>query len=81
MERLQALISPKTVALIGASENAQKLTARPMSFMKMHGFIGDIFPVNPNHEVIDGLKAYKTLKDIPVPVSYTHLTLPTKRIV
>ena len=40
MDRLQALISPRTVALIGASENTTKLTARPMSFLKSHGFQG-----------------------------------------
>ena len=81
MDRLQALISPKTVALIGASENAQKLTARPMSFMKMHGFVGDIFPVNPNHAVIDGVKAYKTLKDIPVRIDYAYIMVGTSHVI
>jgi acyl-CoA synthetase (NDP forming) len=81
MDRLQALISPRTVALIGASENTNKLTARPMSFLKSHGFTGDIFPVNPNHDMINGSRAYKSVEDIPAKIDFAYIMVGTAHVI
>src|SRR5271163_1685341 len=54
-----ALFEPKRIALIGASADEQKTTARPQRFLRKHGFAGEILPVNPSRAEIMGEKAYK----------------------
>jgi acyl-CoA synthetase (NDP forming) len=38
----QPLIAPRSVALIGVSGDAKKLSARPLQFCQQHGFAGNI---------------------------------------
>lgn len=61
----QALFSPRAVALVGASGNLQKNTARPMRFMRKHGFAGKIYPINRTQSEIMGEKAYADLAELP----------------
>jgi len=46
----QALFAPGAVALIGASGDEKKNTARPQRFLKKHGYAGRIVPVNPSRK-------------------------------
>lgn len=46
----QALFAPAAVALIGASGDEKKNTARPQRFLKKHGYAGRIVPVNPSRK-------------------------------
>jgi len=57
----EALFAPKCVALIGASGDATKNTARPQRFMRRHGFTGTLLPINPGRSTILGEPAYPTL--------------------
>ena len=61
----QALFCPRAVALVGASGNLQKNTARPMRFMRKHGFAGKIYPINRTQSEILGEKAYADLAELP----------------
>lgn len=74
-ETLRALIAPQTVALIGASNDEHKLTARPLMFMQHHGFSGKIYPVNPVREQVLGLKAYPSVSEIPVQIDHAYILL------
>lgn len=78
-ERLAALTRPRGVALVGASGNAAKLTARPQLFMAKHGFGGNIYPVNPGSATVHGLASYKSVADIPHPVDHAYILLDTDR--
>lgn len=73
--RLRALLSPRRVALIGASDNAQKLTARPMRFLQQHGFAGEVFPVNPMRETVLGTPAFRSVADIPETIDHAYVLL------
>lgn len=57
MTDLEALIAPRRVALIGASDTASRLTARPQSFLRARGFTGDVVPVNPRRDTVMGVPA------------------------
>jgi acyl-CoA synthetase (NDP forming) len=41
------LLSPRTVAVVGASDNPDKVGGRPLRYLKDQGFTGRIYPVNP----------------------------------
>jgi acyl-CoA synthetase (NDP forming) len=65
---LRALLSPRSIAIIGASENPARLSGRPLSILQQHGYTGEIYPVNPLHETVGGLPAYPTIAAVPGPV-------------
>lgn len=59
-----ALFSPASVAVIGASDNPNKVGGRPIHYMRTFGYAGEVFPVNPAREVIQGYRAYPDLDAI-----------------
>lgn len=75
-----AVFSPRTVALIGASGDLKKNTARPLAFMRKHGFQGQIFPVNAQRSEIGGEKAYPSLADIPGQVDHVFVMVPGAQV-
>src|SRR6185295_683500 len=60
-ELSRALFAPRAVALVGASGDPAKNTARPQRYLRKHGFSGPIFPVNPHRKEILGEAAYKNI--------------------
>ena len=76
-ELRQALFEPQAVAIIGASDEAGKIAARPVEFLMRHGFAGDIFPVNPRRDTVLGRKAYAGLDALPRKVDQAYIVLPT----
>lgn len=65
MSRLRAALDPKSVAIIGASENPNKVGGRPVHYLKKFGFKGRIFPINPSRAEVQGEKCYPSLADLP----------------
>lgn len=72
-----SLLSPRSVALIGASSNARKLTARPLTFLARHGFEGAIYPINPGTSEIAGHQAYATIHETPETPDHAYIMLDT----
>ncbi len=65
---LSTLFSPKSVAIVGASDRADSVGAIVFKNMLESGFKGALYPVNPNHKKIQGKKAYASIEDIGKPV-------------
>jgi acyl-CoA synthetase (NDP forming) len=65
MSRLKAALDPKSVAIIGASENPNKVGGRPVHYLDKFGFKGKIYPINPSRPEVQGYKCYKSLADLP----------------
>lgn len=62
---LLELLTPRRVAVLGASESPIKAGGRPIAYMRRHGFQGDIYPVNPKRAEVQGLPSYPDLRDLP----------------
>jgi len=80
IERFMPLFAPKTVAVVGAST---KGTALPNIFIRRireFGYSGDIYPIHPSAEEIDGLRAYRSLADTPQPVDYAYIAIAAAQI-
>ncbi|MDB5487353.1 MAG: hypothetical protein JWQ58_1068 [Reyranella sp.] len=73
-----ALFEPRRIALIGASSDVTKTTSRPQRFLRKHGFVGEILPVNPSRSEILGEKAYKDLDAIPGDIDHAYILLNGK---
>ncbi len=72
----QALFAPRAVALIGASGDAKKNTARPQRFLAKHGYAGAVLPINPTRAEVLGKKAYRIVADAPQPVDHAFIMIP-----
>lgn len=64
-EQLRPIFEPRSVAVIGASENPGKFGGRAFHLPLATGYRGAIYPVNPSRKEIAGIKAYPTILDIP----------------
>jgi acyl-CoA synthetase (NDP forming) len=69
----QALLAPRSVALVGASGDPAKNTARPQRFLRKHGFTGRIFPINPSRSEVLGEVAYKDLSSVPESIDHAFI--------
>ena len=76
-ETRRALVEPKAVAIVGASDDAGKVAGRPLQFLRRHGFQGKIFPINSRRQTVMGEKAYPSLRDVPEPVDHAYVLVPT----
>lgn len=73
---LARLMRPRSVAVIGASENPTRIGGRPIRYLLDAGFEGPIYPVNPNYQIVQGLKAYASVTDLPEAVDMAIIALP-----
>jgi acyl-CoA synthetase (NDP forming) len=67
---------PKSLAIIGASNDPTKFGNIILSALWEIGFAGKIYPVNPEAQEINGLKVFPSLKDIPDEVDFAIITIP-----
>ncbi len=79
-DALDAIFNPRTVAVIGASDNPGKLGSHVMRSLTEGKYPGRIYPVNPGKEVIMGMKAYPSLFGVPDPVDLSIIVLPAGQV-
>ena len=65
MSAIGALLRPRSVAVVGASADATKMTGRPVGYLQKYGFSGEIWPVNPRADSIAGLRCYTDVAALP----------------
>ncbi|MFP5223333.1 MAG: acetate--CoA ligase family protein [Acidobacteriota bacterium] len=78
---LDALFSPKTVAVIGASRTSGKIGHTILQNMIEAGFKGELYPVNPHADSILGLKAMHSIAELPSPLDLAVLAVPRDAVV
>ena len=82
---IHALIAPRSIAILGASNDLQKLNGRTLKFLVEKGYAGNIYPVNPKYESISHpggeLRCYPTVLDIPGPVDLAIVTVPARFVI
>ncbi|MDE2515215.1 MAG: acetate--CoA ligase family protein, partial [Rhodospirillales bacterium] len=76
----RALFAPSRIALIGASSDATRLTARAQLYLRRHGYTGALFPINPRAETVLGEKAYPSLAEVPGPVDFAYVLVGTAHV-
>lgn len=76
MNLFQALFAPRAVALVGASGDPAKNTARPQRFLRKHGYAGRIVPVNPTRGEVLGERAYPSLAAVRGDIDHAFVMAP-----
>ncbi|HEY8891003.1 MAG TPA: CoA-binding protein [Clostridium sp.] len=78
---LDCFYYPKSIAIIGASNNPNKAGYQISNNMMRLGFEGKVYFVNPKEDFIFGKKAYDSLLDIEEPVDLIEIIIPAKGVV
>lgn len=73
---LSALFHPRSIAVIGASDDPVRIGGRPISYALQHGYTGSIHPVNPTRGTVQGLRAYARIGDVPGDVDCAIIAVP-----
>lgn len=71
---------PKSIAIIGASNNPSKAGYQVANNMMRLGFQGNVYFVNPKEDMIFGKKAYDSLLDIKEEVDLIEIIIPAKGV-
>lgn len=73
----QALFSPRSIAIIGASDDPAKTSGRPVLFLRRAGFEGAIYPVNPRRDTVLGERAWPSVAALPEVPDHAYIVTPT----
>ena len=73
---LTPLLAPRSVAILGASNDPARIGGRPLAYMLAQKFAGAIYPVNPNRAEVQGVKAYPSVADLPETPDVAIIAVP-----
>jgi acetate---CoA ligase (ADP-forming) len=73
---LRPLLSPRSIAVIGASTQAHKIGGMPIRLLRDGGYRGALYPVHLHAAAVQGLKAYPSLAAIGSPVDLAIVAVP-----
>jgi acetate---CoA ligase (ADP-forming) len=74
----RALLAPRSVALIGASDDPAKTTGRPLRFLRQAGYAGRVYPINPKRDTVLGERAWASLDALPEVPEHAYILTPTE---
>ncbi len=77
---LQPIFSPKTVAVIGATEKQGSVGRTVIWNLISSPFGGTVYPVNPKRENILGIRAYPNIKDLPDQIDLAVIVTPAPTV-
>lgn len=77
---LSSFFSPRSVAIVGASEDPIRIGGRPLSYMLRYHFAGRVYPVHPKHQTIQGVTAYSSLTAIPDDIELAIIAVSARQV-
>jgi acyl-CoA synthetase (NDP forming) len=77
----QALLSPRSVAIIGQSDDASKTTGRPLKYLRQAGYRGTIYSINPRRDTVLGEPAWKSISALPEAPDHAYVVVPTEAVI
>jgi acetate---CoA ligase (ADP-forming) len=78
IEILNALLKPKSVAVVGASAKPGKIGHTVLDNIIKSGYKGDVYPINPGETEILGLKCFPSVVDVGKPIDSAIITVPAQ---
>jgi acetate---CoA ligase (ADP-forming) len=76
-----ALFAPRSVAIVGQSDDASKAAGRPLKFLRRIGYAGRVYPINPRRETVLGERAWPALAALPEAPDHAYIVTPTEAAV
>lgn len=76
--KLENFLNPKSIAIIGASNNRKKLGFQILENLKKGGYKGKVFPINLDDKKILNIKAYQSITELNSKVDLAVIVIPAK---
>ena len=76
---VQCALNPRSVAVLGASDDLMKWGGSILALLRKFGFGGAVHPVNPRADAVQGIKAWPSVQAIGQPVDVAVIALPQER--
>ncbi|WP_427184649.1 acetate--CoA ligase family protein [Bordetella bronchialis] len=73
---LDSFLSPRSIAILGASTHRGKIGAVPVRYLVEHGYDGEIYPINARADEIEGRRAYASLPAVGRPIDLAIFAIP-----
>lgn len=77
---MKALFEPKKIAVIGASRRPEAVGYAILKNLIAGGFKGDLYPVNPQADELEGLRVYHQVQDLPDEIDLAVIIVPSNRV-
>lgn len=77
---LAYLYNPKSIAIVGASQNERKPGGRPLAALERRGYAGELYPVNPGYDEVRGRTCYPSVLDVPGPLDLAIISVPAAAV-
>ena len=80
-EGIARLLAPESIAIVGVSQDFNKLNGRPMKFLLEKGYEGKIYPVNPKYQEVGGWPCFASIDALPDDVDLGIVAVPARMVV
>jgi len=77
----RALLSPRSVVIVGQSNDAGKAAGRPLNFLRRAGYAGTVYSVNARRETVLGERAYPSVAALPEAPEHAYILVPTEAVI
>lgn len=77
---VQSVLTPSSVAVIGASPSGHGFTSAPLTNLARHGYSGNVYAVNPRYDEINGVKCFPDLTSLPAVPETAVIVLGASRV-
>lgn len=77
---LSAALNPRSIAVVGASDNSNKIGGRPLLYLARFGYKGRVYPINPHRAEVQGLRAYPDIFSLPETPDLTIVAVPSPSV-
>src|SRR6202008_4573172 len=74
------LLAPRSVVIVGQSNDAGKTAGRPLKYLRQAGFGGAIYAVNARRETVLGERAYPSVVALPEAPDHAYILVPTEAV-
>jgi acyl-CoA synthetase (NDP forming) len=75
------LLAPKSVAIVGQSNDATKTAGRPLKYLRQAGYTGRVYPINPRRDEVLGERAWPSLAALPEVPEHAYVVTPTDGVI
>ncbi|WP_028997932.1 acetate--CoA ligase family protein [Azohydromonas australica] len=80
MSRFEKFFNPRSVAVIGASQDLSSISGQPIAHLKSKGYKGQVFPVNPRYAEVAGYTCYPDVDALPEAPDVAVIAVAAKRV-